>query len=798
MAAVSYTDPGGNPAVVQSNQVDTTTAAIRTPATLTFNRVTSTGSGVSTGPTSCAQGGMAFELLPNPLLLGGTPVDPDQPSTLTQTNLYHEGEPLFVTLSDPDQNVDSGIRDTVDVTIDALPGGDSETLRLTETDVNSGLFAGYVQSTGGSASPGDCRLQVSNDGNVSGSYQDPDDATDMAQSTAIVDPINIVFDATTGTPVNGAEVRLVDAATGAPAVVFGLDGVSAFPATITTGANVVDGSGRTYVFPNGGYRFPVVPPGNYRIEITAPSGYIDLSTASIDQLQTLPGAPYALDTGSFGTSFAVADTLAFNLDVPLDPEASILYLQKTSGNSVASPGDFVQYSLRIENTGALVQTEVTIADLLPVGFRLMPGSTYIDEAAAPDPLAALDGRTLTFAVGDLQPGESVGVRYVTEVTVGATGETAVNLARASSTTGAESNEASATLQLVDDLFTSEAIIVGRTIMGSCDDSVANDFDGVSGLRIYMDDGRYAITDDGGRFHFEGVKPGTHVVQLDLDTVPEHLEVFDCRTNSRFAGKTFSRFVDLRAGSLWRTDFHLREKPLPTGSVALELAGERAGSDSILYTLNLDGGGLPVDDLVVSVILPEGLAYLPGSSVINDARHDDPEVRGGTLSFRLGGKPAEWNEQLSLHAHVTDEAGGEITARAVASYRMVNGESGRTPVAEDQFEYRPERFDIRTASVSPRFRNLSTYLTRDERDDINSIVAGWDGGGDAVLIATGHTDSNPIAPGHHLFADNYELSLARATAVQRYVAGHLGIPEERIRIQGRGPDEPVADNATDAG
>jgi hypothetical protein len=156
--STSYIDPGGNPVTVQSNQVDITTVATRTLATLTFNRVVASGSGVTVGPTSCDQGG-AFSVLPDPVLLGGTSIDPTQAHTLAATGLYHAGEPVFVTLSDLDQNLDSGVLETIDVTISSSPGGDAETLRLTETTVDSGLFAGYVQTSGGAPASGDCLLQ---------------------------------------------------------------------------------------------------------------------------------------------------------------------------------------------------------------------------------------------------------------------------------------------------------------------------------------------------------------------------------------------------------------------------------------------------------------------------------------------------------------------------------------------------------------------------------------------------------------------------------------------------------------
>ncbi|MBT8110648.1 MAG: DUF11 domain-containing protein, partial [Gammaproteobacteria bacterium] len=797
-ARATYVDPRGDLLTIPSNQIDINTVAIRTPATLTFTRVTASGSGVPVGPTLCAAGGGAFQALPDPVLLGAVTIDPNQPQTLAPTGLYNAGEPLFITLSDLDQNQDPGVRETIDVTISSAPTGDSETLRLTETAVDSGLFAGYLPTATGSATPDDCVLQVATDSDVTAFYRDPDDLSDSASAAAVVDPLSIVFDAGTGSAVDGAIVTIVDAMSGAPAVVYGSDGVSSFPSSITSGASVNDSSGNIYELPAGGYRFPVLPAGDYRIEIQPPAGFAGLSTLDIVVLQGLPNAPFVLDSGSFGEPFTVDDSRTFRRDLPLDPEASLLYLQKRTGTTVASPGDFVPYTLRIENSSAVVQADVTVTDWLPAGFRLVPGSTTINDTLAPEPSIGPDGRLLSFSIGDLAPGQSSTVRYVTEVTVGATGKTATNTASASSTTGVQSNTANATLRLVADLFTEKATIVGRVILGSCDDDVSNDLDGISGVGIYMDDGRYAISDEGGRFHFEGLEPGTHVVQLDRDSIPLHLELADCKADSRFAGRNFSQFVDLRGGSVWRADFHLRERPLPTGNITLELDGKPVGTDVIRYEVTLSGSDVPVKDVVASLVLPEGLTYVPQSSVVGGSRRSERELRGNTISFKLGDKPESWNERILLDARLTGDADGELVAKALATFRMMTGETGRTPLAAKQFDYRPELSKTRAISFAPHFATLSARLTERDRRELDTLIADWQGGADAMLIATGHTDAHRIAPGHPEFADNYELSLARARAVAAYIAGELQIVGDRVRIDGRGPDEPIASNDSAAG
>lgn len=62
---------------------------------------------------------------------------------------------------------------------------------------------------------------------------------------------------------------------------------------------------------------------------------------------------------------------------------------------------------------------------------------------------------------------------------------------------------------------------------------------------------------------------------------------------------------------------------------------------------------------------------------------------------------------------------------------------------------------------------------------------------------GHTDDRPLKSSSR-FADNWELSSARAAAVVRFFQKSLGIAPERMTAVGCGQFMPVADNDTDEG
>ncbi len=59
----------------------------------------------------------------------------------------------------------------------------------------------------------------------------------------------------------------------------------------------------------------------------------------------------------------------------------------------------------------------------------------------------------------------------------------------------------------------------------------------------------------------------------------------------------------------------------------------------------------------------------------------------------------------------------------------------------------------------------------------------------VIRVDGHTDNQPLS-GFGEFADNWELSQARALSVVRYMTGSLGIPPDRLAANGFGEFQPV--------
>ncbi|MEM1261884.1 MAG: OmpA family protein [Pseudomonadota bacterium] len=792
-ATVDYQTEIGSPRQVATNAVQTVVAIGRTPAEAAFIRaLPDANSATLLGTTACLTGG-AEVALPAPSAPGGAAIPADSPVSLATTTLFAVGEPAFVRVIDLDQNLDPATRDTVVVTV--ASSTDSEQIRLVETSTDSGEFVGYVQLVDNAAASGDCVLSAPSADQLQLDYVDAVDADDAVAALASTNAFNSVFDAFSGLPVGDVTITLVDAATGLPATVFGNDGVSAFPATVRSGDSVTDASGLVYAVPEAGFIFPTVPAGRYRLVIEPPANFLAPSNVAPSELAALPGGPFVIGDASFARDFELLVGEPFRFDVPVDPTSGGLFLTKNTTTQTAAPGDFIPYRLSLENTSDVSPAlNVTLADALPPGLILVDDTVTIDGLVV-DAAERTDSG-FTVDLGTLGPNESVEISYLVEVTGGARGEQLVNAATATTDRGIVSNEATAAVRLRDDLFRDRATIIGRVLESDCSERTFDESDGVAGIRLYMEDGRYAVTDESGRFHFEGVAVGLHAVQVDDATVPDYLNLEPCLVDARRAGSARSMFIDARGGAIHRADFFLRRKPANVGRVDIELENVPGKSAELIdYRVRLTGvGDFPVENLTVTSVLPDGVRFLNGSASLLSGASVNAKASGRAVVFRLGERNGVWEETLAFSARAAPTTEGELETRTVASFDTPAENGKRTPAVTTVMQRTAAANASADYVLSLKFGVLSAELAPSDRAELDTVIASWRGVREIEVNATGHSDNVPIAArNREVFADNYALSQARAQAVVDYLAAALPIDAERIVVRGLGPDRPVASN-----
>ncbi len=657
--------------------------AQRTPSTIEFFRYSPSAPdaiAIRMNGSDFAPGGTgAFQPVGPVMAPGGALLDISAPALVTPAENFFSSEIIFVRVLDAGQNGDATRIETITARI-VSDAGDEILVRLYETGPDTGEFFAYFESTRDATPLNDNVLTIAQGQDLTATYQDPFDANEISTDVAGVDPFGRVFDSVTGAFIDGAVVTIVDAATGQPAPVFGIDGISGYPSTITTGSSVTDAAGIVYDLRPGEFVFPIMFPGDYQLIITPPGAYTAPSLATQADIDALPGGPFVITPASYLNAFTLAGTADVTFDVPLDPD-TFLVVAKTASTEVASVGDFVRYEIEVENNGDTT-TLMNVRDVLPRGFRYQAGSARRDGVRIDDPLIAPDGETLTFAGGLLAADEASTITYVVEVGPGAANGDAINRAFVATGSGAPlSNTAQANVFIREDLLRSNLTLVGRVVADACNpgDDWPREIkggEGVENVRLYLETGQWATTDEDGLFHFEDVQAKRHVVQLDEASLPRGFEPVVCEENTRYAGSATSQFVDAQGGSVWRANFYLRRTEEARETEASE---ETSFNDAIEYK-DFDNDWLNRADGKTEFVYPaEGKTpsarsihvgvkhpnYTRVTLLLNGAKAPAVNFGGREVNKALTVALSRWrgvslvDGENQLIAIISDEAGNEV-------------------------------------------------------------------------------------------------------------------------------------------
>ena len=463
----------------------------------------------------------------------------------TPIGVLRTGSVLFLRLTAAQCNLDADTAETQVVIVRSTLTGDVEHVTLVESGLNTGIFTivSPLRTASFAGSPvraEDGILQTAHGDRLTISASAC--GSDAAIDSLLVDPAGVVFDSRTDRPIPGVTVGLIDVLgtsngghPGGAAKVFGYDGVSDYPSTLVTDAS-------------GGYMFPLVAPGTYRLVLTTPAGY---RAPSIVPPGQLPAERFVDALGSYGGNVVVDGTRVVIVDVPVDASpVDGLFVEKTASKTFAEIGDFVDYAVTVKNTSAITMPGVVLHDRLPRGFVYQRGTSRVTGAKSIDPVGT---STLDFGVGTIASGQAAIVTYRLRIGSGAKGGDGVN--RAIATAGlSQSNTASVKVSLSEGgVFSDRAYLIGK-VFADCNGNRVQDAGerGIPDVRIVLEDGTSATTDEDGKYSLYGLIPRTHVAKVDPTTLVEGsvLEVLD----NRNAGDAGTRFVDLKNGELQRADF----------------------------------------------------------------------------------------------------------------------------------------------------------------------------------------------------------------------------------------------------
>ncbi len=480
------------------------------------------------------------------------------------------GAPLFLEARAAACDVNPGMRDTVAITLQSRLTGDVERFFALETGPATGVFrleppvATSPGTLGTGGIPGVIEVTASDEliGTLIGCGSPP------AWARVWIEPIGVIFDGRSNASLAGARVELIDVTgqgnggnPGGPARVLLADGV-------TPGSSVAisDGGGR--------YAFALVPPSTYRLAVSPPAGY---RFPSRQPPSALPAGHQIDPAASYGLPFTLSGTeQPVSFHVPLDPvDFAPLTVEKTVSRGFAEVGDFLDYVVRVTNHTDASMDSVMIHDALPAGFAYVRGAARRGAAALADPGGGR-GPALAFPIGGLAPREAASLLCRVQVGPGATDGDGVNRAFAQ-IAGYRSAPASVRVALSGSTFTDEGTIVGTVYLdGNGDSRRDRDEPGLAGIRLFLDDGTYAVTDALGQYSLYGLTPRTHALKVDPFTLPERMKL--AASDHRQGSTPGLRFVDLQRGDFRRADF-----PIAADSVALIAATRRTAEARLPLT-----------------------------------------------------------------------------------------------------------------------------------------------------------------------------------------------------------------------
>lgn len=323
-------------------------------------------------------------------------------------------------------------------------------------------------------------------------------------------------------------------------------------------------------------KLPVNNPGEqYYISVTPPSPYIwpseytNMPSFTQDTVKPHSYGPYShLNIENTGLFSITQRNQAELFDIPVDQDGlqHKLTLQKDADKDEVEIGSFIQYTLTLKNNLNATLYNAQVFDTLPYGFQYVEGSTRLNGQTYPDP-TSVDTYTVRFdlktlAASNAPPLNGVNkLTYLLKATSGAIDSDGINSAYAqanTATSGADTplktNVAKYQVQIRQTgILSTRGIIFGKVYVDANCNNIQDHAEWpIGGVKLYLENGDYVITDENGQYSLFGVKPGIHSLRVDTYTLPNGIDLKPI--DNRQAGSGSSRFIDMQRGEMHKANF----------------------------------------------------------------------------------------------------------------------------------------------------------------------------------------------------------------------------------------------------
>ncbi len=515
---------------------------------------------------------------------------------------------IFITVTDSDEDTNGSTAQTVSVTLTDATTGDSETITLTETGNNIGIFRNTtgVTSSVATASAENGNLEVSRSGDtITATYTDDDDPTDETNDTATMGTITVsgtVKDTKSELVVDSVTVELLDSNnTSIATTTTDASGNYSFSKTLETGTytlsfthtnfhkpktesisvtagealavgdSLIDPYGVVYdsvtnaliagalvtLYTPGGAIYQGTPQPNPQYS-DAQGKYNFFVEGNHSYYLTAQSANYSFYRSSV---FNVGETIV-EWNIPLAPlslnSQPDLTINMQVNKTAAQIGDILIYTVSAQNVSTSTITNLQIISSLPYNFQYVKSTSLVDGTLVSDPTGT---STLTWNLSDdLVANNSTVLSF--RVRVGIDAKLGKNTSSATVSGLKDAVTVSAgpsivTVTVRESVFSSAGIIIGKVFWDYNGNGVQDENlleEGISNVTIIMEDGTEVTTDINGKFSIEAVAEGMHVLRIAQDLPEIKLQPKEEKTK-----RWWEEEIDEENDDIYDSTFRYRKK-----------------------------------------------------------------------------------------------------------------------------------------------------------------------------------------------------------------------------------------------
>jgi uncharacterized repeat protein (TIGR01451 family) len=512
----------------------------------------------------------------------------------------------------------------------------------------------------------------------------------------------------------------------------------------------------------------------------------------------------AIIASQIDTSYSYRDTRTHAKTQLIFP---FLKITKSVNRRVAEPGDYLTYTVKLENVSAEESAVgLGIYDLIPQGFKYRSATSYLDGEPLENPLiseAANRQQQLTWTLVDtLDPGSSMTLKYRLICGINSPMGYAVNQVYAQGQTPdgfpVGSNIAQATVEVRPGILSNRGIILGKVFYDENLNGIQDYGEKTqSEVELIMENGTRVYTDKDGKYSIPNVTPGIHVIRVNESSLPEGVLLPTTSFNHLKNGK--SQLIQMGGGAMLKVNIPLSlpviKPSLIQGFVYLDLNENLTFDESdqvysgAQFVLN---DSLPiVSDSLGQFVVKD---LLPGSYQMAFSKDELPPyiIWGSTMMDTNLIDDSQWSF----------ETAGDDTIHVAVALSLKEMEVALANHATLQMNTRMLTQEFRLLVYKPwsmllriGFESGRATLTDEVLPELRRVgeLLRWQP--QLNLDINGHTDNVPLAANGN-FADNQALSQARAQSIQSYLVNNMRVDPARIKATGFGDSQPLLENASD--